>query len=125
MILNARSEKNLEGVNPDLVRVVRRAAELTNTDFIVTEGRRTHSRQQQLFNEGKSRTLNSRHLTGHAVDLAANPGGAVSWDMKFYALLSVAMKAAAEEQGVPIVWGGDWISFKDGPHFELDRKVHP
>jgi peptidoglycan L-alanyl-D-glutamate endopeptidase CwlK len=26
---------------------------------------------------------------------------------------------------VPIVWGGDWRTFKDGPHFELDRRKYP
>jgi peptidoglycan L-alanyl-D-glutamate endopeptidase CwlK len=35
------------------------------------------------------------------------------------------VKAAAVREGVPIVWGGDWKSLRDGPHFELERKAYP
>ena len=82
------------------------------------------ARQQQLFNSGASTTMNSRHLTGHAVDLGAWVG-AVRWDWPLYHRIAEAMKAAAAELGVSIIWGGDWKTFKDGPHFELDRKVYP
>lgn len=122
--LSTRSLRNLEGVHSDLLAVVKRAIEITEVDFVVTEGRRTAARQAQLFASGASTTMNSRHLTGHAVDLAAWVGE-VRWDWPLYAKLAAAMKAAASELGVPIVWGGDWKSFKDGPHFELDRKVYP
>ncbi len=125
MQLNVRSEKNLVGVHPDLVKVVRRASEITTVDFLVTEGLRTLERQKELVAKGASQTMNSRHLTGHAVDLAAVIGTEVRWDWPLYDKLAVAMKAAASELGVPIVWGGDWKSFKDGPHFELDRKSYP
>jgi peptidoglycan L-alanyl-D-glutamate endopeptidase CwlK len=91
----------------------------------VTEGLRTKERQRQLVAAGASRTMNSRHLTGHAVDVAALVGGKVRWDWPLYAVIAEHMKAAARELGVAIVWGGDWKSFRDGPHVELDRKRYP
>lgn len=129
MTLDARSEKNLAGVHPQLVAVVRRAAQLLEATgslrFVVTEGLRTEARQKVLVAEGASRTMNSRHLTGHAVDLAAKVGGTVRWDWPLYSQLAGAMKNAALELSVHITWGGDWKSFKDGPHFELDPKEYP
>lgn len=122
--LSARSLKALEGVHPDLVAVVRRALQISEIDFVVTEGLRTPARQKQLHAAGASQTLNSRHLTGHAVDLAAWVGQ-VRWDWPLYPKLAKAMKAAAAELGVKIVWGGDWTSLRDGPHFELDRRAYP
>lgn len=122
--LSARSERRLEGVHEDLVRVVRRALELSPVDFAVVEGLRTKERQSELLRDGASTTMNSRHLTGHAVDLAPVIGGQVRWDWPPFHDIAAAMKAAAAELSVPIVWGGDWVSFKDGPHFELDRKVY-
>ena len=123
-ILSKRSLSALDGVHPDLVKVVKRAIEITEIDFVVTEGLRTKERQAELFKAGASQTMNSRHLTGHAVDLAAW-GGKVRWDWPLYAKLAQAMKAAAKEVDVSIVWGGDWTSLRDGPHFELNRKVYP
>ena len=123
--LGSRSITNLRGVHPDLVAVVKRAITLTEIDFTVTEGLRTKERQAQLFKAGASKTMNSRHITGHAVDLAAWVEGGVRWDWPLYAKLAKAMKSASAELNVPIIWGGDWRTFKDGPHFELDRKVYP
>lgn len=108
-------------MHPDLAAVVRRAAEITTVPFIVTEGMRTLERQQELVKVGASRTLNSRHLTGHAVDLAAMVGSEVRWDWPLYHHIANAMKLAANELNVPLTWGGDWSSFRDGPHFELPR----
>lgn len=125
MALDARAERNLSGVHPDLVRIVRRAADLADVDFTVTEGLRTPARQKRLVEAGASRTLNSRHLTGHAVDLAARVSGQVRWDWPLYDRLGVAMKAAAADLDLPIVWGGDWKRFRDGPHFELPREAYP
>jgi len=125
MILSPRSEKNLAGVHPRLVAVVRRAAELSDLDFIVTEGVRTLERQTELYNKGASQTMKSKHLTGHAVDLAALVGSEVRWDWPLYAKLAGAMKAAAAELGTVITWGGDWTSFKDGPHFEINPVTYP
>jgi peptidoglycan L-alanyl-D-glutamate endopeptidase CwlK len=128
-MLNERSERNLVGVHPALVGVVRRAAELVqeagpHLGFVVTEGLRSQARQTQLVRAGASRTMNSRHLTGHAVDLAATVDGDVRWDWPLYAELARFMNKAAAEQGVQIVWGGNWASFRDGPHFELDRQAY-
>jgi len=119
--LSARSLGRLEGVHPDLVRVVKRAIQLTPVDFMITEGLRTRERQAQLLKAGASRTMNSRHLTGHAVDVAAMIGPEVRWDWPLYPKIAAAFKQAAAEEAVRIVWGGDWKSLRDGPHFELAR----
>jgi peptidoglycan L-alanyl-D-glutamate endopeptidase CwlK len=121
--LSTRSRNNLIGVHPELVAVVERAIQITDVDFAVIEGLRTPARQKQLFDAGASTTMNSRHLTGHAVDLAAWVGQ-IRWDWPLYHRIAVAMKSAAAELGVSIVWGGDWKTFKDGPHFELDRRIY-
>jgi len=122
---STRSEQRLEGVHPNLVAVVRRALEIGPLDFTVVEGLRTEARQRQLVAQGASRTMNSRHLTGHAVDIAPFVGGQIRWDWPLFHQLAPAMKQAAHELNVPIVWGGDWRTFKDGPHFELDRRFYP
>ena len=59
------------------------------------------------------------HSTGKAVDLAAVVDGQVRWDWPLYSKLATAMKRAAEILNVKIEWGGDWVTFKDGPHFQL------
>lgn len=116
-----QSEKNLEGVKPQLVAVVRRALELTEVDFGITEGLRSKYRQKQLVAAGKSQTMNSRHLTGDAVDVVAWVGSHVSWDWPLYEKIAQAFKQAAKELNTPIEWGGEWRSLKDGPHFQLKR----
>ena len=126
-----RDRLRLAGVHPDLVRVVERAR--LAVPFIVVEGLRTRERQERLIAIGASRTRASRHLTGHAVDLAywlddgdgAPEAGEVRWDWPLYRQLATAMKTAATEEGVALVWGGDWKTFPDGPHFELDRRTYP
>lgn len=121
----ARSLSRLQGVHPDLVKVLHRALELSTIDFTVLEGVRTTLRQAELVQKGASTTMNSRHLTGHAVDIAPFIDGEVRWDWPLYYKLAKAVKAAAAELNIAIVWGGDWKTFKDGPHFELNRKVYP
>lgn len=123
--LGPRSKMRLEGVHPDLVRVVERAIEISTVDFTVLEGLRTPERQRTLRDSGASQTLNSRHITGHAVDLGAWVDDQVDWSWPLYHKIATAMKTAAKELNISIVWGGDWRNFKDGPHFELDRKVYP
>ena len=123
--LSARSLKRLEGVHPRLVELVKEAAALTPVEFMVTEGLRTPARQAALVRAGASRTKASRHLTGHAVDVAAMVDGQVRWDWPLYSRIAAAFKAAAARQGTAIVWGGDWATLRDGPHFELDRKLFP
>ena len=123
--LGPRSEMRLKGVHPDLVRVVHRAIEITTVDFTVLEGLRDPMRQKKLVDAGASQTLNSRHITGHAVDLGAWVDDQVDWSWPLYHDIARVMKTAAKELNVPIVWGGDWVNFKDGPHFELPRKEYP
>lgn len=120
-----RSRKNLEGVHPDLVRVTELALQYSEVDFVVTDGLRTMEEQEKLLAAGRSRTRNSRHLTGHAVDVAAWDKGRIRWDWVYYEALADAFKTAADELGVSIEWGGDWKTFRDGPHFQLSRTEYP
>lgn len=123
---SSRSEQSLKGVHQDLVRVVRRALEISAIDFVVTQGLRTKEEQQRLVSQGASRTMHSRHLTGHAVDLAVLLDGQVRWDWPLYKRLNdEAMQPAARELNIPIVWGGSWVNFPDGPHWELNRAAYP
>ena len=123
--LGKRSLERLEDVHPDLVEVVKTAIDITEVDFTVLEGLRSTERQRKLVAKGASTTMNSRHLTGHAVDLGAWVGGTVRWDWPLYYKIADAMKQAASELDIPIEWGGDWKSFKDGPHFQLPWKDYP
>ena len=125
IILSERSLSRLEGVHADLVRVVKRAAVTSNIDFTVLEGLRTLGRQKTLVARGASKTMKSRHLTGHAVDLAPFVDGQVVWAWPLYHKLAVIVKAAAVDEHVPITWGGDWRSFKDGPHWQLSWGTYP
>lgn len=124
MSLDQRSLKNLQGVHPDLVRVIHRADELDPDSFIVIEGLRSRSRQAELLARKATRTMDSRHITGHAVDLMALVHGEGRWDWPLYSELAKVVKEAAQIEGVPIVWGGDW-KMKDGPHYELPRSKYP
>ncbi|QQP86928.1 M15 family metallopeptidase [Entomomonas asaccharolytica] len=114
-----RSLDKLTGINPDLRKVVDRALQLSTIDFGITEGLRDRATQEKYVARGASQTMNSRHLTGHAVDVVAYVNGKVTWDWKYYEEISKAFKQASEELSIPIVWGGSWKSLKDGPHFEL------
>jgi peptidoglycan L-alanyl-D-glutamate endopeptidase CwlK len=125
IVLGQRSLSRLEGVHPDLVRIVKKAAALSDLDFTVLEGLRSVERQKQLVSQGASKTMNSRHITGHAVDLAPMIAGEVRWDWPLYHKLAKIVKAAAADEKVPLVWGGDWRAFKDGPHWELPWKFYP
>ncbi len=123
--LSTQSRQRLSHVHPDLKRVVERAIELTEVDFGVSEGLRSKRRQEELYKAGASKTMNSRHLTGHAVDLVAYVGHDISWAWPLYTQISYAMKKAAAELEIPITWGGDWKEFKDGPHYELRWGDYP
>lgn len=129
--LSSRSRRKMRLLHPDLRAVVERAIEITGIDFRVGECDRTLERQRELFNRGSSSTMNSRHLLSkcchegrvieccHAVDLIALHGRSVSWAWPDYHKIADAMKQAAFELNVALDWGGDWITFKDGPHFQL------
>lgn len=123
--LGQRSKDRLTGVHPDLVKVIEEAIKEAPLDFSITEGLRTKERQKALFDAGKSQTMNSRHLTGKAVDIAVIKDGEVTWDFKHYQTVADHIKKIAKDMKIDLVWGGDWQSFKDGPHFELHRSVYP
>ena len=130
--LSERSKERLLNVHPDLVRVVERAIKITDIDFSVLEGDRTEERQKQLFNAGASKTLLSRHISKNqecgyacAVDLGAYISGEIRWDWPLYSQIAKAMKEAAQIEDVKLEWGGDWVSFKDGPHFQLPKAFYP
>ena len=145
--LSLRSKSRLKGVDPKLVAVVKRAIEISKVDFGVTEGLRTLETQIKYVAAGKSRTMNSKHIEGRAVDLVAYVDGKVSWELNLYDDIADAMAKAAKELGVPLRWGAAWNipditkwngsmesammhyvdtrrregkrPFIDGPHFEL------
>lgn len=121
--LSQTSLKRLVGVNPDLVKVVKRAIEISEYDFMVVEGLRTKEKQAEYVKKGVSKTMNSYHLTGHAVDLAPLENGAIDWENKKGQFDSVAkaMMQAAKELGIKVEWGGMWKSIVDKPHFQVSR----
>ena len=144
--LSQLSRDRLKGVKPQLIEVVERAIQISEVDFRVTEGVRTLTRQKELLKAGSTTTLNSRHLTGDAVDLAPMVGREVRYDWALVYKVAEAMRTAALELGVKVRWGGVWDKnladlkgglsddvadyaarrkaagkrvFLDGPHFEL------
>lgn len=120
-----RSEMNLKGVNLDLIALCRHALLLSAVDFGIIDGLRTLAEEEQHVADGKSQTMNSRHLTGHAVDVMAYLGGQGSWDPPLYAQINEAFRSASAALGIPYIYGGDWKTLKDYGHFELDRKYYP
>lgn len=145
---------NLDGVHPHLVNVVRRAQELRpNLEFCITEGVRSEARQRQLVASGASQTMKSRHLTGHAVDIAPVLDGQPVWDWPLVYLVAAAMCAAAIDLNTDVEWGAVWDksllelnpadmegehadyvarrkavgrkAFSDGPHFQLSEASYP
>ena len=128
--LSVASLAKLEHIHPDLIKVVNRALILTNVDFSVTEGLRTVAQERIHVQNGTSKTMHSRHLTGHAVDLTPWAGGGsvngrdpANWH--YFASVARAMKMASLELKIPIEWGGDWKSPVDGYHFELTWTAYP
>lgn len=116
-----RSLSNLD-VKPELVKVVMRAWEISPIDFVITDGGRTRKEQEHYVKIGASKTMNSRHLGGFAVDFAPLVAGKITWAWPAMTKVANAFKQAAKELGIPIEWGGDWKTFKDGPHIQLKRK---
>lgn len=120
-----RSLTRLEGIHADLRRVMDRAIAISPIDFTILEGMRTLDRQKELLARGATTTLNSRHLTGHAVDLAPLVNGEVTWAWPVYHELAPHIKRAAQIEEVDLDWGGDWQRFPDGPHWELSWSAYP
>ena len=123
--LSNKSRSRLAGVHPKLCAVVSLAITISDIDFCVLEGVRTIERQRELVAAGASQTMRSRHLTGHAIDLGAMVGGEVRWDWPLYDQIALAVKEAARLTGTPLEWGGDWETFKDGPHWQLPWAEYP
>ena len=140
MALSKSSIAKLSGVHPDLVKVLKKASEISETPFVVVEGVRTLARQKELLQAGATKTLNSRHITGHAADIAPLLDGKIRWDWPLYLRLAVSMRTAAQSLNIPIRWGGTWDiingtkgpfttamlskTFPDGPHFEIPRNKY-
>lgn len=122
--LGKRSLSRLEGLHPDLVAVVKRAIEITEQDFSVLEGLRSVEQQRKNVARGVSKTMNSRHLTGHAVDIVPYPLPSGKWKRSWWNEIAPAMHQAADELNVELVSGHrDWGW--DSPHFQLDWKSYP
>lgn len=124
-IFSERSKNNLVGVHNDLGTLAYQALKLSTVDFCITEGLRTIEQQKLLVKQGKSQTLNSRHLSGHAIDVFAYPDASGSWDFAYYEMIADAFKKASVITNLPIEWGGDWKTFKDGAHFQLPWRDYP
>lgn len=125
MKLGPQSELLLRGVHPDLIKVIRRAIAITKIDFKVLEGVRSVARQRELVKKGASQTMKSRHIHGFAVDIAPFVAGQIRWDWPLYFQLAATVKQAAKDVGVPVEWGGDWKTFRDGPHWQLPARKYP
>lgn len=132
MNFSKRSIDNLTGVHPDLVKVALEAIKTTTVDFAVTDGLRTAAEQAAFYAKGASKTLKSRHLTGHAIDVCAMIQGKARWDAHLYEEISHAFFDASHKLNIPIRWGGDWDGdpktknqFNDYAHFELHPSTYP
>lgn len=113
------------GIHPDLIKVIRAMAEQSQDDFTIICGLRTLKEQEHLVAIGASKTMKSRHLTGHAFDWAPIVGGKLSWAEKDYLHVIPVWKEAAKSVNVTIESGGDWIHFKDYPHIQLPWSLYP
>lgn len=144
-----RSINNLQFVDKDLVETCYLALDLSTVDFGISEGLRTKSKQKELFDDGKTQTMNSKHLDNPstpdiidswAIDVYAYVNGSVSWEIKHYIQIAEAFRQAGIELNNKIRWGGSWTilnnepsaevayenyvkskrnPFVDGPHFEI------
>lgn len=117
--LSERSLAKMQGVHPALQGLMKAAIIDSPYDFGISEGLRTPETQRILFDAGKSKTLNSKHLKGMAVDIVVLVDGKAAWDFEYYKTVAAHIKKTATRLNMDIVWGGDWKSFLDGPHFEL------
>jgi peptidoglycan L-alanyl-D-glutamate endopeptidase CwlK len=134
-IFSKRSLDNLQGVHPDLSRLMNLAIRNTPIDFTITCGVRTAQQQQDLYAQGRTKPgaivtnadgvrSKSNHQPksdgyGHAVDLYPFVNGSVQVnDVAGLKRISEHIKAVARLNGIRIEWGGDW-AMRDYPHFQL------
>jgi peptidoglycan L-alanyl-D-glutamate endopeptidase CwlK len=122
---SAKSLERLSGVHPKLVQVMEEAIKSSPLDFSIAQGLRTLEQQKALFESGKSKTMRSRHLTGHAVDIAVFVDGTITWELNKYRVVTDHIKTVAKRLGIPIECGIDWTSFIDGPHIQLPWSSYP
>ena len=115
------SLNKMNGVDSKLINLMKEAIKESPYDFGITEGIRTLKRQKELFVEGKTKTLKSYHLVGKAVDIKIYVNGEITWDFKYYKEVAEHIKEVARKLGYVITWGGDWKTFKDGPHFQIEN----
>lgn len=118
------SEANLKGIHPDLEKVMREAIKNTPVDFRVIDGLRTLAEQKVLVAKGASKTLRSRHLSGKAVDVMALVNGKGRWEVPLYQQIGNHVMLTAQRLKIPLTWGGNWSTFPDWGHFELDVKKY-
>lgn len=136
-----RSKDNLKGVHPNLIKVMTEAIKETPVDFTITEGLRSTQRQQELYAQGRSKPgikvtnvdgvkKKSNHQAkddgyGYAVDLYPYYNGSVqvqdSQVIPKLKLIAAHIKKVAKKLNINIIWGGDWRSPYDPPHFELKK----
>lgn len=130
MKLTPSDESRLRRAHPDLAKIVRRAAEITSIPFTILQSDRTIEQQRANVAKGVSQTMKSRHLISpdgmvRAVDIAPLDGKSASFAWPLYHKLAPIMKQAAKDVNIPVEWGGDWKSFKDGPHWQLPWNKYP
>ena len=102
---------------------------IKHVDCSILEGHRDERRQEQLFEEGKTKVHYpfGRHNSkpSRAVDVTPYP---VDWsDRERQTLFAGFVLGVASRMGINIRWGGDWDKdwkvrdnkFDDFPHFEL------
>lgn len=120
-----RSLRNLQGIHPDLRAVCDRAIRISEQDMTVIEGLRTVERQRELLRKGFSKTMRSRHLTGHAVDIVPYPiAHRLSYPQHIWDMLAEAMFRSSDELNVPVEWGYKKWGW-DHPHWQLPWRQYP
>lgn len=113
-------------------------------DWGVSAGKRTTDEQFNLFRKGRTMAITeegkseyvvvepsavvtnadgynnvSAHQSGLAFDIYCYVDGRTFYMITDLALVASCIFAAASELEVKIVWGGNWKSLVDAPHFEV------
>ena len=135
----SRSLNNLKGVHPDMIKLMNESIKDSPHDFTITEGVRTAKRQNELYQQGRTKpgiqvtnrdgyNKKSNHQAkadghGYAVDLYPYINGSVRTEYNGYKKETNAIAEhilnTAKKIGIEVQWGGHWKSPFDPPHFEL------
>lgn len=123
------SAKSLSKINhpkfhPKLRLLLLEAIKTSPIDFTVIETVRTIEQQKVYVAKGTSKTMKSRHIPStnksglcEAFDIAPYP---INWkDIQRFKDLSIYIKKIARQLNISITYGGDWVTFKDYPHYQL------